>query len=159
MGGGVLRPIIHAALLLGSYAAILGTLLAAAGSHVAVYVAVPGWAVTTACVVAARRAWPDEPLRRILPFWAGAATLSLGALSAAWLLSYGVQISAGLCGEGSSSAIALVVGAIVYAAAGAVLARNTRALLWAWPVAVVAGVAARLLLVALLPGAHGYCET
>jgi hypothetical protein len=154
-----MRRVLVPTLLVSSYAAVFGTFFAAAGSEAAVRVAAVGWAGTLACVAAARRAWPDEPLVRTVGFWLGGAAISVFVLYAGWLFSYGVQISAELCGEGGSAAVALGVGAIVYAAAGAALAPNARSLLWAWPVAVVAGLAVRVVLLALLPGAHGFCET
>lgn len=149
-----------ALLLPGSYAAILGTLFAASGGDsTAVWVAAAGWAATVLAAALAWRAWPSIPLPRLLGVVVGAFALSVVVIYAAWLLSYGVTINAELCGEGASSGVAFALGAVAYAGLGAALTRRPGSLFWTWPVAAVAGVAVHLLFLALLPGAHGFCET
>jgi hypothetical protein len=154
-----LRLVVLPVLLLASYAAIFGTLFAAAGSDAATWVAIAGWAATLACGLLLRKAWPEEPPASIIGVWALGAVLSVFIMYAGWLISYGVQISGELCGEGASATVALLLGAVAYAVVGTIFGRAPRALIWAWPTAVVAGLAVRLALLALLPGAHGFCET
>src|SRR5689334_4171056 len=103
-----MRRIAAVALLLpGSYAALLGTLLAVADEgDTAPWVAAAGWAAVALAAVLARRAWPDVPFRNPLGLLTAAFAVSIPVMYLAWLVAYGVTIDVGLCGEGRTSGVA-----------------------------------------------------
>src|SRR5262249_42462814 len=89
----------------------------------------------------------------------GAGVLALLALIPAFVYSYAISISAGLCGDhGPTWILALAVGIpLVVVGSWGVMHGNW--IFVAWPAAVLAAAACLMLVSYLRPGARGYCET
>jgi hypothetical protein len=89
----------------------------------------------------------------------GAGLLALIAVLPALLYSYGVSISAGLCGDHANKWISLVAVATPLVVVGSWGLMHGNWIFVAWPAAVLSSVACLLLASYLQPGARGYCET
>lgn len=95
------------------------------------------------------------------------AGLLLASTAAAWcalvlavFANYLIRINSNLCG--ASHHVHLVAGApalATYLAVGGTGIFRRRKLLFLWPLAVAAGATVYLVLTAVLPGGHGFCET
>jgi hypothetical protein len=73
---------------------------------------------------------------------------------------YAVAVDHSLCGGGTgATSVAAAVAVGVYLAASVFALRTGSRAIWAWPCIVLLGWAVHLLLLFVLPGTHGVCET
>jgi hypothetical protein len=151
------RPSLAAA----GVAAPIATIAVLLGSRAWIVVAVAAWAALAAFVVAAPRLWPE----------AGEGAAARITVAIAWAASmiafvvgvfghYAIAVDHQLCGGRAGATAVAAAGAATVYLVGSVWALHgrTRAL-WAWPLLMLAAWGAHLLLLFVLPGAHGFCET
>jgi hypothetical protein len=152
----IARPSLAAA----GVCAPVATVAVLAGSRVWIVLAAAAWATLVGFVVAAPRLWPGtaEALARVtvVTAWAG----SMIAFVVGLFGHYAVAVDHALCGEGrGATAAAAAVAAVVYLAGSVWALRTGRRAVWAWPLLTLVGWSVHLVLLFLLPGAHGFCET
>jgi hypothetical protein len=149
------RTLATAGLAAAGVPAPIGTLAAVAGARaITVPIAAVAWLALATYVVAAPRLWPVANARAIVVRGAMAAVI---ALIIGWFVSYGVRINESLCGNHTSPAF--VAGGIVYLVAAAIGLQKSRFAVGLWVLAVAIGWVVTIVLLLLLPGAQGYCET
>jgi hypothetical protein len=130
------------------------------GNHVWILAAIAAWAALAGFVVAAPRLWPGtrEATARVavVTAWAGSMiAFVIGAFG-----HYAVAVDRALCGGGAGATVLAAAGATAVYLAGSLWAlRSGGRAVWAWPLLMLAGWAVHLLLLVVLPGAHGFCET
>jgi hypothetical protein len=158
------RPLLGVVARLGLAAAglcaPLATIAVLLGSHAWIPVAIAAWAALVGFVVAAPRLWPDagEVAARLTVVTAWA--LSLIAFVVGVFGHYAVAVDHALCGGGAGATAVAAAGAAAVYLAGSVWALRTgRRAVWAWPLLTLVGWSVHLVLLLLLPGAHGFCET
>jgi hypothetical protein len=116
-------------------------------------------ALVALALLTVRLLWSPPLLHGLITVASAAGLAAVGIFVGFWA-AYVVALSGGLCAAGGSSSFAGWAGysgASVYAVIGAWGFQQPRRVLWAWPVAALAGSATTLLVASLLP--HGYCET
>jgi hypothetical protein len=90
----------------------------------------------------------------------GALGLAVATAFVAFYAAFAITIDTSLCGRDVHHEwIAWSVGVTLYLAIGLWGFRTPRRPLWAWPAAVVVGLAVGLAIAAALPGTPGVCET
>jgi hypothetical protein len=114
-----------------------------------------------ALIVICRLLWPAQSARASLFIVCTAFVLAVAAALVGFLVAFLITIRSDLCGDsgdGLTSAASIAEGA-VYLVVGAWGFRRPVRVLWGWPVAVLAAFAAALIVQAVVPGGHGFCET
>lgn len=106
-----------------------------------------------------RRLWPEWPPSLGFGLLAFGALLTFLASWAAFLYTYVIAISAGLCGDGRKEHVLATVFVAPYLVVGSWALRERDRVLWAWPLAVFAAAAVAVLVAYVSPSAHGFCET
>jgi hypothetical protein len=154
--GGVARPGLAAA----GVCAPIATIAVLVGEHAWIVAAIAAWAALVGFVVAAPRLWPDagEAAARVTVVAAWAA--SMIAFVIGLFGHYALAVDRELCGGGTGATGLAAAGAVAVYLAGSLWALRTgKRAVWAWPLLTLIGWSVHLVLLLLLPGAHGFCET
>lgn len=141
-------------------AAPLATIAALLAGPAWIVLAVAAWSTLIGFAVGAPRLWPSMAHGAARQALAIAWAVALIAFVFGLFGHYAVAVDHSLCGGGTgATSVAAAVAVGVYLAASVLALRTGSRAIWAWPSIVLLGWAVHLLLLFVLPGTHGVCET
>jgi hypothetical protein len=114
-----------------------------------------------ALIVICRLLWPAQSAKASLVIVCMGFVLAVAAALVGFLVAFLITIRSDLCGgsgDGLTSAASIAEGT-AYLIVGAWAFRRPVRVLWGWPIAVLAALAAAVIVQAIVPGGHGFCET